>query len=127
MELTGEQAQAVTLLTQWLPAEKGQSYRIEYAYEAQGDNSAVLGQTSGLAWVISDPVSGSVIAQSEDLKGAQGSLSGLLDFTADAAVGGTAAARLSLRYARTPGTFRHEEKFTIRKVSSRLLPAQGKP
>jgi tetratricopeptide (TPR) repeat protein len=114
VELSGEQDQTVAILTQWMPVEPGRSYRLDYEYTAESENSR---QASGVAWEVRDPVTKAVLRTSEDLKASQGNWPGSFEFTATGS-----AAVLSLRYARTPGTFRHEEKFTIRKLSSRILP-----
>ncbi len=113
--LSGDQDQTVAILSEWVPVEPGKSYRIDYRYTADGEN-ANKRQASGLAWEVEDPASRKVLGASEDLKNASGTQSGSLQFTA----GETGAAILRLRYTREPGTFRHEENFTIQSIASQV-------
>jgi hypothetical protein len=115
VELTGEQALAVTVLNEWVPVDPGRTYILEYSYTGGGDSSAPGGRDSGLAWQVEDPVTGGLITRAPELDSAAREATGSLRFNAS----GMTAAMLSLRYERAPGTVRHEEKFTIHRVSSR--------
>ncbi len=63
VELTGDQAQAVTTINQWMPVEENQSYRIDYTYSGGGNvrrarSAAASGVRMG---EIENPVSGAVL------------------------------------------------------------------
>jgi len=115
VELTGEQPVEVTLFNEWVPVEPGRGYRIEYLYSGDPDDSASSRQPSGLAWRITHPLTGALIARSPDLDAGARDARGYFDFTSPAGV-----ALLSLRYERAPGTVRRRTRFTIHKVSSRI-------
>jgi hypothetical protein len=118
VELSGAQDQEVAILTELMPTEKGKNYRLDYDYSFdESADGGISRQASGLAWEVRDPATKAVIATSEDLKASPNPPKGSFAFAApgDSAI-------LSLRYSRAPGTIRHEEKFTIRKISSRVQP-----
>lgn len=123
IELTGEQPQAITILSEWVPVEDGRTYRIDYQYSSEADGPLAAQQASGLAWEIENPITGALLARGENLKSG---VTGAVDHF-DFQTSGLALATLSLRYERTPGTVRREAKFTIQKVASRLLPVTGTP
>jgi hypothetical protein len=115
VELTGEQAQAVTAMDQWIPVKDGAHYRIDYQYSGEADGPLEGRQASGLAWEIENPITRVVVARGNDLKPGASGQTDHLDFTAS----GMSVAVLALRYQRAPGTVRRAEKFTIEAVSSR--------
>ncbi len=103
------------MLDQWIPLEPGRTFRIDYRYSAGGDDGSAS-PISGLAWYVEDPAAHRLLVRSEDLKAGTGELSGHMEFETGAA----AAAVLSLRYQREPGTVRHAEKLTLQGVSASL-------
>jgi hypothetical protein len=120
VELTGEQSEGVTVLYQSIPLAAGASYRIECRYNSGGEDPLERSQASGLAWQIEDPLTGRVLIRGAGLRNEVSGQSEYLDFTAPGTSPELIPATLSLRYERSPGTVRREEKFTIEKVSSRL-------
>jgi hypothetical protein len=119
VELTGEQPVSATLLSEWVPVESGRAYRLEYVYSGDPDDDAAPRQPSGLAWHVTNPVSGALIARSPDLDSAARDARGQFEFSVPAGVPVTTA-MLSLRYDRAPGTVRRRTRFRIGKVSSRI-------
>lgn len=118
IELTGEQAESVVILKQWMPVEKGRRYRIEYTYASVRDSLTDARMPSGVAFEIAGPVVDSPVSGAA-LRNDSGGETGVLEFTAAGSDSSVMAVELSLRYRRTPGTVRRPEKFTIERVISR--------
>ncbi len=117
VSLNGDQPTSATVLNEWIPVESGRRYRIDFGYSGESADADPLSQASGLFFEITSLAGGAPIARSPEMQGSVANAEGHLDFTLPQAT----AATLSLRYERSPGTVRHEEKFTIHKISSHLL------
>jgi tetratricopeptide (TPR) repeat protein len=125
VELTGDQAEAATVLREWVPVSRGSAYSIQYKYSSEDEGLQESRQPSGLAWEIENAATGARLLRGADLKTGSSGDSGSVEFSTDSPgiardAASTVTVTLALRYQRTPGTVRRHEKFTIESVSSGL-------
>ena len=111
IELSGKQPQRATLLQQFVPLLPNRRYRLVYAYDTSD-----LKDPTGLRWALSQ-LSGKEDAASPPVR-ANIAGSDSFEFVTSS---NTDLLRLSLEYAREPGSMRSEGVLTLRYVKLRLL------
>jgi tetratricopeptide (TPR) repeat protein len=106
-EFSGDEPDSFLLLDQTAPVQEGKNYALVVHYGTTGMSSP-----SGLAWVVTDDRSGSVLARTGSLFAEQGGDV----FACFAAPQRVAFVNLALLYQRQPGTVRLEGKVALNQV-----------
>ena len=108
VSFSGKQPESCELLWQFVPVRRGRDYCLRFEYQTEG-----VGRETGLAWRVSDAVTGAELAVQSPLLAGELWRSGSVRFTAPAAAG---CIRLTLAYGRMPGTTRIEGTLRLRGV-----------
>jgi hypothetical protein len=113
IEFSGDQPENGDVLFQWLPVEPEQDYKLRVRYASNN-----IHQATGLRWSVQESESGA------DLSGGQAVLAPVAEGTAEAKFRSPAQVRLlrlTLTYARVPGTVRIDGDVTLHEV--RVVPS----
>jgi len=111
-EMTGDEPEDCTLISEIVPLLPGRRYRIGYEYRgAESDTQ------SGLRWQVAAGAPVPPLGRSDDLPMKRDWATGQLTFAAEA----SRSATLSLRYKRAPGTVRRQGIVAFRKVTAELV------
>jgi tetratricopeptide (TPR) repeat protein len=113
VDMSGDEPEECTLMTQVLPLSPGRRYRLDYEY--RGAESAV---DSGLYWELANAGRDTVFARSGDLPMTGNWMTEHFVFTAN----DSHSATLFLRYKRASGTVRRQGAVAFRKVWAEAIP-----
>jgi tetratricopeptide (TPR) repeat protein len=106
-EFSGDEPDSFLLMNQAAPVQAQRNYALVVDYGTTG-----IAPGSGIAWLVTDDRSGTVLAKTESLSAEQGGQAS----ACFAAPEGAAFVNLSLLYRRQPGTVRVEGKLALKEV-----------
>jgi len=106
-EFSGDEPDSFLLMNQAAPVQAQRNYALVVDYGTTG-----IAPGSGIAWLVTDDRSGTVLAKTGSLSAEQGGQA----YACFAAPEGAAFVNLSLLYQRQPGTVRVEGKLALKEV-----------
>jgi tetratricopeptide (TPR) repeat protein len=115
-DFSGEEPNSFLIMNQAAPVQPQKHYVLAIDYATSG-----IPPSSGIEWLVTDVVSGAVLARTGSLSAEQGGETS----ACFAATDGTKFVNLSLLYQRQPGTVRVEGKLTLKGVRLSAAPAEA--